>query len=62
MSLNPFSDWRSKLFRVLNLIAPEGSSLDAVFGSYSDWQKFRPKGVSARPQSGQAGPAAKPEA
>ncbi len=43
MNLNPFRAWRPKLFRLLRLIAPEGSSLDAVFGSYDDWKTFRPK-------------------
>jgi hypothetical protein len=42
MNLNPFHEWRPRLFRLLRVIAPEGSSLDAVFGSYSDWKKFRP--------------------
>ena len=43
MNLNLFHDWRPKLFRVLQFIAPEGSSLDAVFSSYDDWRAFRPK-------------------
>ena len=45
MNFNPFRRWRPKLSWVLGWIAPEGSSLDAVFGSYSDWHKFRPKAV-----------------
>jgi hypothetical protein len=45
MNFNPFRGWRSKLSWVLGWIAPEESSLDAVFGSYSDWHKFRPKAV-----------------
>jgi hypothetical protein len=43
MTLNPFHEWRPRLFRLLRVFAPDGSSLDAVFGSYSDWEKFKPK-------------------
>ena len=45
MSSSPVrGSWRGlRLFQLLQLIAPEGSSLDAVFGSYSDWHKFRPE-------------------
>jgi hypothetical protein len=43
MNLNPFRDWRTKVFRLLRAIAPEGSSLDAVFGSYDDYRAHRTK-------------------
>ena len=34
---------RSRLFKLLQLMAPEGSSLDAVFASYDDWREVRKK-------------------
>ena len=46
--LKSSSAWRLKLFRILNLLAPEGSSLDAVFGSYDDWRKMRQRGTAIR--------------
>jgi hypothetical protein len=33
------------------VFAPEGSNLDAVFGSYDDWKKFRPKGLDSKAES-----------
>lgn len=41
MSVNPVSGFRLKVFRALQFLAPEGSSLDAVFNSYDDWRRFR---------------------
>jgi hypothetical protein len=48
---NPFRGWRAGLFRLLRVFAPEGSNLDAVFGSYDDWKKFRPKGLDSKAES-----------
>ena len=45
---NPFRGWRAGLFRLLRVLAPEGSNLDAVFGSYDDWKRFRPKGLDKK--------------
>jgi hypothetical protein len=59
MNISPFRNWRPKLFRLLHLIAPEGSSLDSVFGSYDDWRKFRPKAAAA-PKSAPPNPGRKP--
>jgi len=41
-------DFRSKLFRVLQLVIPKGSSLDAIFDSYDDWRKVREKSSASR--------------
>jgi hypothetical protein len=30
-----------KVFGLLRIIAPEGSELDTIFGSYEDWVKAR---------------------
>lgn len=59
MSSSPVRGWRARLFQLLQLIAPEGSSLDAVFGSYSDWHKFRPKSAAATPKPTPPPPAPK---
>jgi hypothetical protein len=48
---NPCRGWRAGLFRLLRVFAPEGSNLDAVFGSYDDWKKFRPKGLDSKAES-----------
>ena len=40
------SNIRLKLFKLVQLIAPEGSSLDAVFNSYDDWRQMREKSSS----------------
>jgi hypothetical protein len=62
MNFEPARGWRAKLFRMLRWIAPEGSSLDAVFGSYSDWHKFRPKSAATIQQAAPPPPAKKPNA
>ena len=62
MSSEPVRGWRARLFRMLRWIAPEGSSLDAVFGSYSDWHKFRPKSAGDAPKPAPPPPAKKPDA
>jgi hypothetical protein len=41
MNSNSSLNWRSKIFRILQRIAPKGSSLDAVFDSYDDWRQAR---------------------
>ena len=48
---NPCRGWRAGLFGLLRVFAPEGSNLDAVFGSYDDWKKFRPKGLDSKAES-----------
>jgi hypothetical protein len=48
---NPFRGWRARLFRLLRVLAPEGSNLDAVFGSYDDWKRFRPKGLAEKAET-----------
>ena len=54
MSVNPLSGFRLKMFRALQFLVPEGSSLDAVFNSYDDWRRYRArfsetKSVTAAP-------------
>lgn len=46
MSETLVSNIRLKLFKLVQLIAPEGSSLDAVFNSYDDWRQMREKSSS----------------
>jgi hypothetical protein len=48
MNPNPGLNWRSNFFKMLQIIAPEGSSLDAVFGSYDDWREVRQKTLAER--------------
>ncbi len=50
---------RSRLFRILQLIVPEGSSLDAVFGSYDDWREVRKKTLAERAAQAALRPATK---
>jgi hypothetical protein len=46
MSETLLSNIRLKLFKLVQLIAPEGSSLDAVFNSYDDGRQMREKSTS----------------
>lgn len=48
MSGSVFPNLRLKLFKLVQLIAPEGSSLDAVFNSYDDWREMREKASAKR--------------
>jgi hypothetical protein len=48
MTSNFLSRARSILFTVLQLVAPEGSSLDAIFDSYGDWREMRRKSAEKR--------------
>jgi hypothetical protein len=41
MVFDPLEYLKSKFFRLLRWIAPEGSELDTIFGSYDDWVKAR---------------------
>lgn len=59
MTANPLRGFRLKMFRALQLLAPEGSSLDAVFSSYDDWRRFRASQSSETPaHSSEAKPVA----
>jgi hypothetical protein len=48
-SVNPdqLQRWRASVFRLLEKIAPAGSSLDVVFGSYDDWREYRAEAAAA---------------
>jgi hypothetical protein len=48
MSGSVLPSLRLKLFKLVQLIAPEGSSLDAVFNSYDDWREMREKSSAER--------------
>ena len=48
MSGSVLPNLRLKLFKLVQLIAPEGSSLDAVFNSYDDWREMREKSSAKR--------------
>jgi len=55
MSGSVLPNLRLKLFKMVQLIAPEGSSLDALFNSYDDWREMREKSSAKRA----AGPSAR---
>lgn len=59
MKSNPFRELWLKLSRLLQLVTLDNSSLDAVFGSYSDWHKFRPKAAVDAPKPAPPAPATK---
>jgi hypothetical protein len=48
MTSNLLARARASLFRALQLVAPEGSSLDAIFDSYGDWREMRRKSAAKR--------------
>lgn len=48
MTSNLLARLRTTLFKALQLVAPEGSSLDAIFDSYGDWREMRRKSAQKR--------------
>ena len=58
MSGSVLPSLRLKFFKVVQLIAPEGSSLDALFNSYDDWREMREKSSAKRTADGSAKDAA----
>lgn len=48
MTSNLLARARTSLFKALQLVAPEGSSLDAIFDSYGDWREMRRKSAEKR--------------
>jgi hypothetical protein len=48
VTFDPFAYLKSKFFALLRLVAPEGSELDTIFGSYGDWVKAREESFKSR--------------